>query len=556
MLASILSRQYGLDTAGMPVTVEEDIRIPVAMGVTLATDHYQPEAPGDYPTILIRTPYGMRSDLPVGIINNATARIIASHGYHVILQSVRGRFGSDGEFIPYQYESRDGAATVSWIHGQDWFNGKLGLYGISYPGYCQWAVVTKMPDRVHAMVPSFTASTFRPSRRPSGDAFALAGATSWLLTVDGLDGPTKRGFVNRIRRAIPHLQKSFLAKAVKSLPLEGVDEQAVGYTVPWFRDWMRHDDPARDPVWGPSDHSDRVREVTAPAHFIGGWYDTFLNQQVRDFTILQAEGRNPYLTIGPWTHLTADGGLEMREALVWFDHHLKGYLPPRRDPVRLYVMGLERWETFTEWPPVGHNQRYYLQAGGVLTHVQPAAGALPVTYTFDPADPTPSLGGAYLSPGAGRVDNRSLEARADVLTFTTPPLEKPLTVIGVPVAELTVSSSRPFTDFFVRMCDVAPDGTSTNLADGMFRVSPAKVTPSVEGLLRLEFELWPTAITFKPGHSIRVQVCSGAYPRVSINPGTGEPLLTAVEMQPAVQTIYLDAERPSAIRLPVVEMLL
>ncbi len=556
MLASIFSRQYGLKSSRVPVTVEEGIRIPVSMGVTLTTAHYQPEAPGDYPAILIRTPYGMRSDLPVGPITSTTARLIAGQGYHVILQSVRGRFGSDGEFVPYINEARDGSAVVSWIHGQAWFNGKLGLYGSSYPGYCQWAIVTSMRGRVHAMVPSFTASTFRPSRRPSGGAFALAGATSWLITVDGLDGPTPRGFINRLRRAIPHLQKPFLNKAVRHLPLEKVDEQAVGCKVPWFRDWMRHDDPARDPVWGPSDHSNRVRDVTTPAHFIGGWYDTFLDQQVREFTMLQAEGRNPHLTIGPWTHLNTDGGRELREALAWFDHHLKGGPPPREKPVHIYVMGIERWESCTEWPPVGHNQRYYLQAGGVLTHVQPAAGALPVTYIYDPADPTPSLGGAYLSPHAGRVDNRPLEARDDVLTFTTPPLEKPLTVIGVPVAELAVSSSLPFTDFFVRMCDVAPDGTSTNLADGLFRVSPARVTPSIEGLLRLEFDLWPTAVTFKPGHSIRVQVCSGAYPRVSINPGTGEPLLTAVEMQPAVQTIYLDAEHPSAIRLPVVETLL
>jgi putative CocE/NonD family hydrolase len=224
------------------------------------------------------------------------------------------------------------------------------------------------------------------------------------------------------------------------------------------------------------------------------------------------------------------------------------FLAAERAPVRLFVMGEERWRDFPSWPPPGHEpRRLHLQPGGALSVEEPAADSPPDGYRYDPAHPTPALGGVRMAVGvrSGRVDNTALEARPDVLTYTTEVLDDDVEVIGDVSAEVWFRSSLPYADVFVRLCDVDERGRSANVCDGLTRLAGA------DEVRRAEVRLWPTAYRFRRGHHIRVQVSSGAFPRYNRNPGTGEPRATAVTLRAADHQVFHDPERPSAVILPV-----
>jgi putative CocE/NonD family hydrolase len=209
-------------------------------------------------------------------------------------------------------------------------------------------------------------------------------------------------------------------------------------------------------------------------------------------------------------------------------------------------MGGSGWHQVPDWPPAASTERWHLQPGHALSPAPPVASE-PDLYRYDPAEPTPSVGGTSTGPDSGPKDNRELEARPDVLTFSTEPLDAPVQIIGPVQAELYVTSSLAHTDFFARLCDVDPKGRSTNVTDGILRLT-AGTWPSGPVLV----DLWPTAHQFQPGHRIRLQVSSGAHPRFARNPGTGERLATATSLKVAEQSVYHDPDHPSAILLPVV----
>jgi hypothetical protein len=243
---------------------------------------------------------------------------------------------------------------------------------------------------------------------------------------------------------------------------------------------------------------------------------------------------------------------DVREGLDWFNAKLKGDDEAIRPyPVHLYLQGADKWLGYESWPPPTEPSLFYLQTMGQLATSKPAAGSPPDPYRYDPADPTPNLGGALLSTEAGQVDNRPLEARPDVLTYTTEPLTAPLTVIGHVRLQLYVRSSLEHTDFYGRLCDVQSDGRSLNVCDGLFRVQPGRGEPQPDGSLCIEVDMWATAYQFQPGHRLRLQVSSGAHPRISRNLGTGELLMHGTTVQAAEQTIFHDPEHPSALLLPL-----
>ncbi|HSR33570.1 MAG TPA: CocE/NonD family hydrolase, partial [Anaerolineae bacterium] len=344
-----------------------------------------------------------------------------------------------------------------------------------------------------------------------------------------------------------------LQEAYGHLPLLEADTVLAGGPIPIYRAVLSHDDSEGD-FWRSRDHSGAVARVTAPVHLVGGWYDYYLRGLLRDFATLRAAGREPYLTIGPWYHAQPAGMVTgLREGLDWFDARLKGEGSLRRKPVRLYVMGADEWRELDEFPPPARETRYYLRAEGGLSTEPPVGESPSDRYGYDPADPTPAVGGALLaSRGAGPQDNGPLEARADVLCYTTPSLERDLEVIGPVWLELYARSSLVYTDFFGRLCDVAPNGRSTNICDGLVRVEPGRGEVEPDGTLRVVVELWATAHRFCQGHRLRLQVSSGAHPRWSRNLGTGEPLATGMRMEVAEQAVYHDAAHPSAVVLPVV----
>lgn len=343
-----------------------------------------------------------------------------------------------------------------------------------------------------------------------------------------------------------------LRSAFMHLPLGTADEAAVGKPVPFFREWLEHNQIG-DPWWDAADFTGDVSKVTAPVHLLSGWYDVFTPHLLADYERLRRAGREPHLTIGPWAHAgNASMSTLLRESLAWFRAHLLGDRSALRElPVRIFVMGANEWRDYPAWPPAGYEaRRWHLQAGKGLSMAEPAPSE-PDRYRYDPADPTPAVGGTALGKTSGPKDNRALEARPDVLVYSSEPLERDIEVIGPVRAELYVRSNLEHTDFFAKLCDVDPSGKSVNVCDGLLRVSPGRPAADPDGCLRVLIELWPTAHRFRRGHRVRAQVSSGAHPRFARNLGSGEPLARGATLKVADQAVYHDPARPSALILPM-----
>ncbi len=532
LLSHLVQRQLKL--AAPPtrdLVVERDLRVPMPDGVDLLADRWAPKSGGEgLPTAVFRSPYGR-----AGIVGTIMARPLAERGYQVLIQSTRGGFGSGGTLDSMRQEREDGLATLDWTVKQPWFGDAIVLFGMSYLGYSQWAVADRLPSQVKAMIPQVTESAL----------------TLEFLREDGMSLETPFGWgVQVATQELPlallrkPAQAKKTARALYTLPLNQADIAALGHRSDYIQDILAHD--AESPRWTGFDHRDRVADVTVPVSSIGGWYDLFLPGQLRDFQVLQQAGRSARLTIGPWTHAEFNNAV-VDEALEFGLPHARGEEPPHRAPVRLYVMGEDTWRDFESWPPSGYSARpFYLGAHGALSADQPEESA-PDQYRYDPADPTPAVGGVRLVKDCGRVDNSALEARPDVLTYTTPTLDEDVEVVGEVSAEIWFRSSLAYADVFVRLCDVDPDGRSHNICDGLTSLTDA------DELTCATVSLWSTAYRFKRGHRIRVQVSSGAFPRYARNPGTGEPLATATTLRAADQSVHHDPAHPSAIILPVRE---
>jgi hypothetical protein len=395
-------------------------------GASLLADHYSPKASGDFPTILIRTPYGRGKEIALGggyPMTELPALRFAERGYHVVVQGARGCFDSEGEFRPHVNEASDGLATAEWIAAQPWFDGALGTWGPSYLGYMQWALAAGAPPFLKAMLVMVASAENYTVTHPDG-AFGLETRLRWsqMMQIQArLHCCSRR---EQLRHRLLGGDERALQAAFAHLPLGEADTVAAGEPIPFYRDLLSHIQPI-DPFWVARDHRDAVAAVTAPVHLEGGWYDYYLRGLLRDHASLAAAGRAPYLTIGPWSHAHTGPMLAgLRAGLDWFDAHLKGDRSRLRpNPVRLYVMGAAEWRELDRFPPPSHTMRYYLGAGGTLAAEPPQADESADCYHYDPANPTPALGGALLARrGAGAVDNRPLEARPDVLCYTTPSL--------------------------------------------------------------------------------------------------------------------------------------
>jgi putative CocE/NonD family hydrolase len=541
----------GISRGPHKVTIERNIAVPMPDGVILIADRYAPQDGGPRPAIIMRTPYNRTGGTVIGGI---FPWYFASYGYNVVIQDVRGRFASGGEYAPFLYEAEDGAATVAWTLQQPWCDGAVGMWGASYLGYCQWSAAATAPaGSVKALAPLMTSAWLM--RYPE-NGFPLDLLARWMLQLATMTDPTLP-LGERLRRINDAaVQDQLLAAAFNHLPLATADEAAIGHPSPHYR---RMAEAERDhPNWRVTNFTDRVAHCP-PGDFVSGWYDLFLDGLLDDFCAQQAAGLKPRLTVGPWHHLDLDYmPLSFRSALDWFDTHLRGApTQSRRKAVRLFVMGRNRWREFDAWPPRASSTQLYLHGSGAaktgrLRLEQPSTASAPDHYRYDPADPTPNLGGPKMGSDAGAVDNRTLEARRDVLVFTTTPLTRDLEVIGPIYADLYVRSSTLYTDFFARLCVVDRHGRSLNVCDGNLRLEPGQGEPQPDGSLRVRVALSSTAYCFRAGQRIRLQVSSGAHPRFARNLGTGEPLATGVHMVVAEQTLYHDAAHPSALVLPVV----
>ncbi len=521
--------------------VTRNIQAPMPDGVVLLADHYAPRVGPKRPTVLVRTPYGR-----AGFFGLMYALPYVIHGYQVFVQSCRGTAGSGGEFRYARNERADGLATIEWIKQQDWFSGELAMVGASYLGFVQWAVAAEAGPEMKALVPSITSADFNHFRFQGG-SFELESSLGWstMMTKDAATGMRLDilGQISRERR---------LRQAYRHLPLNTADQVVINQPSQPFQSNIEHGPD--DEYWKPVDVSDTLDKVTTPVYLQAGWYDLFLDWQLQDYQRLRAAGRQPYLLVGPWTHGQLSSAPEMtRETLAWLRAHMNGDRSALRDtPVRLFVMGANEWRAFADWPPPAQSERWHLQPGGALATAAPPTSE-PDHYRYDPADPTPAVGGNSLGAQQhmGMKDNRALEARQDVLVYTSAVLEEDVEVIGPITADLYVRSSLEYTDFFARLCVVESSGKSLNLCDGIVRLTPdSQPAPAADGVRHLQLALWPTAYHFRRGQRIRVQISSGAHPRFARNLGTGEPLATATKLVIADQTVYHDPDHPSAFVLP------
>ena len=519
-----------------------NIRVPTDDGITLETEHFAPKLPGNHPTLLMRVPYGFSGFATV-------AECYAERGFHVVLQACRGTNRSGGQFDPFSYERIDGLATLAWIKQQPWFDGRLGTSGPSYLGYAQWAICDALPPH-SAMATKVTSAEFRTIVFPGG-TLNLGLSLGWMQTLEGIR-TNMLGFATNFWHGSVERRTE---KVAMKLPLADADVRAVGHEVPFWRRWMQ-ESYSSDGFWESLDHTHRLGPRTPPNHFVSGWYDFMVDQLLRDYETLVIAGQTPYLTVGPWFHVSPELQKDsMRETLIWMNAQLRGDTSALREaPVRLHISGLDAWRDFEAYPPCPPDmQIWHLHPGKVLS-LRPVKSSPPDVYRYDPRDPTPNLGGAIFAfTGAGPVDNAPLERRSDVLTYTSEPLFTPVTIIGNVRVTLYARASLPTADFFVRLCDVDESGVSTNICDGIIRMSSG--SPAMpDDIWKINLRLHATAHTFRRNHRLRVIVASGAHPRYARNTGTDESLPEAVTLIPADIEIFHDPDRPSTVHLPVVEI--
>jgi putative CocE/NonD family hydrolase len=529
------------------VDVERDMKVAMPDGAVLLTDIYHPVGVANAPTLLERTPYG-RVGLTTG-----TGQEFAARGYRYVLQACRGTDGSGGSHS-YFAEAPDGRATADWIAEQPWFDGRLGSYGASYMGFTQWALGSTKPPYLKAMAIALSTSVRTYSWYPGG-SLALEVIIPWDLGAVRFNKPSSGATLTEISPEAIARHMADLRAAFDHLPLGDVIRHMTGEDLELFHEQLDHPS-ADDPFWARVNFRSLLHDWTVPTLLVDGWHDYPLPGVCDDYRVLRDAGVPVRLRIGAGGHIGGGGEGGMTDApLEWFDTYLLERpdlvttTEPRR-PVTVHGQGEGgEWRDLGDWPPpTSVATRWYLHGDGRLATDPPTAAGDPDAYTYDPGDPTPAVGGIGMLTG-GAVDNRLLESRDDVLVYTSDALAAPLTIIGPVSAELFVSASLDHTDFFVRLCDVHPDGRSLNVCDGLQRLDPTMITRDADGVFRVSVAVWPAGHRFAAGHCLRVQVSSGAHPVYARNLGTGERHATATTMCSSDQRVYHEPGRLSAVTL-------
>lgn len=521
-----MSRLTGTPPPTTRFRVDRGVRIPMRDGVELVADHYVPHTDTPAGTLLVRGPYGRR--WPFSALY---AAVYAARGYHVIMQSVRGTFGSGGVFEAVVNEADDGADTAAWLREQPWFTGSFGTLGPSYLGATQWALLQDPPPELAAAVVIVGPHDFAASTWGTG-AFTVNDFLGWSNSVAHQEDSGALRAVLRQLRA-PRL----VAEAALGLPLGASGRRLIGTGAAWWESWVGHPDPT-DSFWDRYRWPNGLSESRVPVLLIGGWQDIFLEQTLTQYRALRDRDVEVALTIGAWTHSqlsTKAAPRVVRESLNWFGRHLAGRAPAR-SRVRVEVSGGGGWRELPDWPPSTVETVRYLGEAGRLTETAGASSGRS-TFTFDPAAPTPTIGGRLLAPGAGRRRDDALATRPDVLTFTGDPLTTDLYVFGTPVLELTRESENPHADLAVRVSEVDAKGRSRNVSDGYVRLQPDRDNDCVR------IELDSVAHRFAAGSRIRLSISGGSFPRYARNLGTGESLLDGDRAEPVSQVIVHTGSR-------------
>jgi len=564
------------------VKVEHDVSAKMRDGVTLRADIYRPDTEGKFPILLQRTPYnklGWGSD--IDFFYKAAAR-----GYVVVVQDVRGRYTSEGDWYPFLHEAEDGYDTVEWVASLPYSSGKVGMFGGSYVGATQMLAASSYPPHLAGICPGFTASNYHDGWVYQGGAFEQWFDESWT---SGLAQDT-------LNRAVQHATNARKAEDVLPLtgyPLFNLPNAAAANAsssalAPYFLDWLAH--PAYDDYWKRINLEDHYSDFRVPALHTAAWHDIFLGGTLRNYGGIKAhaatdearQGQHLLVTVGGHAGEgrkigDIDFGPEAAKydendtTLRWYDYLFKGVQNEFSGKhIRIFVMGLNQWRDEDDWPLVrARATKYFLHSHGAANSVRgdgslstSAATSEPADrYTYDPSKPVPTLGGP-LCCDAGRLapgprDQRALEERNDVLIYSTLPLDQDVEITGPIRLELFASSSAVDTDFTAKLVDVYPDGSAFNLTEGILRAryrdSQESATLLAPGTVySLAVDLWATSNVFRAGHRIRLEISSSNFPRFDRNLNAGDSAATSAKWATATNAIFHDVGHPSFLVLPVV----
>ncbi len=551
--------------------------VPMRDGVTLYADCYLPFKEGAYPTIVVRTPYGVQRP---GM--HRTMVSLAQHEYAVVLADVRGRYESEGEWEPFRDEAEDGYDIIEWAAVQPFSNGRVGLQGGSYLGHNQWAAASQKPPHLVAIVPRVASTNIYSNWLTMNGSFRLSFNYGW--------GAVRMPY--RFMQPQFWHTESFMPENMRYenilqyMPLEEMDMVGSGERIAHYQDWIEHQ--SYDNYWQAISDEERFEKISVPVYTMGGWFDIFVQGTVNGYVGVKNQGataearENSRMIIGPWGHGVSQsfGGWDFGpQALIdasereqhFYDLHLKGESNALQNekPVQIFYMGVNQWRGEDNWPIPGTIAKHvYLSSGGsansirgdgVLSFEKPNTNGEDI-FVYDPLHPVPTTGGNNCcgTPTlSGPRDQRPLERRQDVLVFTSSVLNSAITVAGTIIMKLFAATDGPDTDWMIKLIDVQPDGYAMPVSEGILRARFRQGLDKMELLTPNEIyeytiEMMPTANVFLPGHRIRVDITSSNFPQFNRNPNTGEDLGKSAKIRIASQTIYHGGNKASHIILPTV----
>jgi uncharacterized protein len=579
---------------GNGVRLERAVHFRASDGIDLVSDHYYPPQPspeaGPQPTLLMRQPYGR--DI-ASTVTYAHPAWFASHGYNVVVQDVRGRGDSGGDFYPFCHEARDGAETIAWLRTRPESNGRIGMYGFSYQGVTQLLAAAQQPEGLLCIAPGMTAHDLYHGWFYHHGALRLASTLGWGLQM--LKADARR---LKLRDASDRLERAWAALAAQTSILPFRDHPALhGEGLPTYvLDWFDHSEPGE--YWSSLDVSKSLSRIRVPALHIAGWYDTYLQGSIDGFLALAkcsgpvvlenaavrenevrenaVREKYQYLVAGPWVHIpwgdragNADFGPEAlldTDALLlrWFNHWLKDSGEFASEPrIRHFVLGENRWRHAEKFPTQANHALYLSSAGransrkgdGILSAERPISDQPSDIFVYDPEVPVLAPGGPAAPPG--QFDQSALDLGNNVLVYTTAPLAATLRVFGSPRLSLYCATSAAHADFTAKLVRVRATGAADFICIGIARSSWlfAKTGYAADKIHHWEFDLEPTSCLFAAGERIRLEIASSAFPLYDRNPATGvpSPRATSWDWRRSTQIVFHTSDRPSALLLPVAE---
>ncbi|MGD0566949.1 MAG: CocE/NonD family hydrolase [Candidatus Sulfotelmatobacter sp.] len=559
---------------GNGVRLERGVRCRMSDGVELVSDHYYPPEAGAHPTLLMRQPYGRDIASTVAYAHPVW---FARKGYNVVIQDVRGRGDSEGEFYPFRNEARDGAETIAWLRTRPEANGRVGMYGFSYQGMTQLLAAAEQPEGLECIAPGMTACDLYHGWFYHNGALRLAASLGWGLQLLKADARRKQ-----LREASDKLEQAWANLPAQTSVLPFRSHPALhGEGVPQYvLDWFDHSEPGA--YWASMDVSQSLNRILVPALHLSGWYDTYLKGSIDDFRALcrmagSSRARaHQYLVAGPWVHIPwgdragaasfgADALLDTDAILLrWFNHWLKDSGEFEQEPhIRHFVLGENRWRTADDFPTGAEYPLYLHSTGkansrkgdGTLATTPPTGNEPCDVFVYDPEVPVIAPGGpAALS---GQYDQSTLELGNNLLVYTTAPLAQPLRIFGTPCVAIFCATSSAHTDLTAKLVRVPPSGVVEFICLGIARSSWlfTEGCYAAERVHRWQFDLEATSCSFAAGDCIRLEIAGSAFPLYDRNPGSAVPSCRATswDWQRSTQIVYHSLAHSSALYLPVAE---